>query len=264
MTSTDPKAFGDLGIPTATTNNYTWEQIQVVQNQINNRAFNDLENDVLIISNVDNDFSPDSVELTQIGTNCDTVTSNKVVSIGHNLLTEDSDTVINIGGDSDPTQQTVINSDATICIGFNNDIGNSDEIESGLDTICIGNDNQIRTDNSGVGAISKNIVVGHVSGLSTTGTNNISIGHSVDNDRPNIDHTIVLSTAPLLGNKPVNNSIVFGGSNNQPASADARVQFLSQDLLAEGAGAAFPAAYDAVIRINYRGTNYRIPVFTDP
>lgn len=266
MSSTEDKVFEDLGLPDNTINqNYTWRQIKIAQNQLDNIIYDDPTQDILIVPNVNNDFNPAENELTQVGTNSNTTDSSKVVSVGHNLSTINSDTVINIGGDSDPTLQTIINSDATICIGFNNDIGNVDENDSGISTICIGNNNQIRTLDSGIGNPSDNIVIGNNSGLSSTGFRNISIGHIVENDRPGINNTIVISSGSLnIANKPVDNSVVFGGINNQPASNDARIQFLSSDLIPEGAGAGFPAAFDALIRINYRGTNYKIPAFLDP
>ena len=79
----------------------------------------------------------------------------------------------------------------------------------------------------------------------------------------NISNTVVISPNLIPGNPPVSGSLVFGGGVNNPATADARIQFLSNNLINAGGGGAF-VNYAATIPIKYKGTRYLIPVLADP
>jgi hypothetical protein len=253
------KPFTDLNLTDEQiASNYSWQQIKNTQeyadSYADSKVLNDPVNNLLFVSNADNTVEQGGglTDNIVIGTDLTLEDSQSTVVMGHHFNVEEGVKVVKIGGGQTDNKNNVIASQEVVNIGYNNSCNNV-----GL-LVNIGFDNDTQ---AGV----NNIVIGSKNIMVNACNNNVHIGNSltlVNYDA--IESTVVISPNIIPGNTPVSGSVVFGGKTNNAAAADARIQFLSEELSNIGGGAVFPANYFATIPIRYKGVNYRIPVLSDP
>jgi hypothetical protein len=248
------KPFTDLNLTDEEiSKNYTWQQIKNNQEYADSKVFDDLDRNLLVVSNQDNtlDQTPGLNDNIVVGTGINVIDTNNSVSIGHHMNIISGNDIIKIGGaESETENDDILSSNQCVSIGINNTMNTS------ADCISIGFDSSIQ------GNI--NLVIGSANDV--VGNNNILIGDDIFFTHSNMSNNTIISIGQIPAvPAPANGSLIFGGStgSNNPPAADARIQFLSNNLVAAGAGAAFPGSYDAYIPIRYRGANYRIPVLND-
>lgn len=254
------KPFTDLDLTDEQiASNYTWKQIKNNQEYTDSKILDDLDRNLLVVSNRDNSVD-DAVESTDnvvVGTNIELTETGTSVCVGHHFVVDDSSDVIKIGGGQNEVNDDIISSQEVINIGYNNSCSNTGAL------VSIGHDNDTQ---GGV----RNVIIGNANGTINC-TDNIHIGNSLSLAGYNgLSNTVIIAPNLIPGIDPVSGSIIFGGGVNNSASDDARIQFLSNNLVDAGVAFTEPlsgggeSAYDGYIPIKYKGTKYRIPVLLDP
>jgi hypothetical protein len=228
-------AFQDLNFDQAKIDsNYTWKQIDIVQNNSESKIFDDLAQDIVVAPNKDNTFDVADTGLTLYGTNLTNTNSDNVVSIGHNSNVVGSDRVVNIGNTN-----LVNNSDAIVNIsGFTSNInasdtciniGGNDNVSNSNNVINIGYDTTIGSNITS----NNNIIIGNNN--DNNGVNNVLIGSGVKGGGLNVNN-IVIGTQPQGTEIPEdgNGSIILGtgptASGMAEPSALPRFQLLGDNL----------------------------------
>jgi hypothetical protein len=247
------KPFTDLNLSdNQIASNYTWKQVKNTQEYIDTKVFDDLEKNLLVVSNQDNTLDQSLPTLTDnviVGTNIDVANSSSTISMGHHFLVSNSNDIVKIGGAQNiAADDTITNSNQCISIGFDNSLGPANTC------ISIGFDDDVEGN--------LNINLGNANDIN--GNSNILIGSDIFLTHSSMNNNVIISPVQIPNPAPVDGSLIFGGGTNNPPAGDARIQFLSNNLVAPGGTAAFPVNYFATIPIRYRGVNYRIPVLSDP
>lgn len=232
--------------------NYILRQVQLLKTNDSDLVGFDPTPDNLSVpaSQITLTGNPAPVDTVALGTELSIDTSNQVTLIGHGVTVQESNDCISIGGSSGQNPNIIRNAPSSINIGHDNPMGGA-TVEQGAFNIVIGSVNP--------------------KGINGAGNRNVLIGNAL-NSGDQTSNQIIISHKPLNAS-PVTGAIVFGGGAHAPA-ADARVQFLSEDILNVG-GAVNVAAVDngaggwnvpfpATMRIRYKGVNYQIPLLADP
>jgi hypothetical protein len=250
------KPFTDLNLTDEQiASNYSWQQIKNTQNYADVKVFDNVDRNLLVVSNRDNNLDK-TAELNDniiLGTNVTVNTTKESITVGHDVTVAGCERLIKIGG-GENFDDNILTSLDSVSIGYDNSIDTSNGV------LSIGHGNTIGASANG------NIALGNNNSASSP--NNLMIGNNVVPGVLTSTNTITISNGQLNA-VPANGSIVFGGTNNQNVSTGSRIQFLSDGL--EPYGGAFTvtlvdgkAAYDGWIPVKYKDKEIYIPFFNAP
>lgn len=242
-----------VGVTEAEINsNYLLRQVQLLKTNDSDLVSFDPVPDNLSVpaSQITITGDPAPVDTVALGTELTVNLSNQVILIGHGSTVQDSNDCISIGGSSQAQPTLIRNANSSINIGHDNPMGGAGNNQADF-----------------------NIVIGSTNpkGVAGVATQNIIIGNAV-NSGDQKSNQIILAHKTLAG-EPASGAIVFGGGGAIQPAGDARVQFLSDDIIEltnnaknavyNPADGAANQATNGWLRLRYKGQNIRIPIIND-